>query len=213
MQIPTIFPHLFSPFSVKWTYNTKVVPKLVLILSRQTRNAIYCNSNKAHILCSTLLFQQAFMMSVCQIDLELQLVLWKQLHVPLQKKKRQKWTKTHIYSLTPSSIAGTIHLTFSFSKYHLFAVKYISILSTHFFMVVSNSSFRMCPKIIWISWITWAPASNFWPHSSHFNVGNTRNHMVWGPSCMADASSFQCCGTQATLAQQQTYLKSNFCIH
>ncbi len=43
---------------------TKVVPKLVLILSRQTCNTICRNSNKAHVFCSALSFQQA-LLDVC----------------------------------------------------------------------------------------------------------------------------------------------------
>ncbi len=38
---------------------TKVVPTLVLILSGRTYNAIYQNSDKAHVFCGALPFQQA----------------------------------------------------------------------------------------------------------------------------------------------------------
>ncbi len=55
--------------------NYKSCPKLVLILSRQTCNSIYWNSNKAHMFRSLLSSQKALWVSVCQIDLELQLVL------------------------------------------------------------------------------------------------------------------------------------------
>ncbi len=37
----------------------RVVPKLVLILSRQTCNTIHWNSEKAHVFCTVLPFQQA----------------------------------------------------------------------------------------------------------------------------------------------------------
>ncbi len=92
--------------------------------------------------------------SVCQIDLELQLVLWKQLCVLF--KKKEKWTKVQIYSFTSSSLSVDIHVTFFFSKYRLFAATHAFILSTHFF----NGSFKlflgMHSKIVWVSWITWA---------------------------------------------------------
>ncbi len=39
-------------------------------------------------------------------------------------------------------------------------------------MLVSNSSFGMCSKIAWISWITWASVSKFHPCSSYFNDEN-----------------------------------------
>ncbi len=42
-------------------------------------------------------------------------------------------------------------------------------------MVVSNSSFGMCPKIIWVSWITWASVSKFRLCSSRFIQGNNKN--------------------------------------
>ncbi len=71
-------------------------------------------------------------MSLCEIDLELQLVWWKQLCIPLQKKKFKKWKKIQIYSLTSFSFSETVHLTISFLKYRPFAAKHASILSTHF---------------------------------------------------------------------------------
>ncbi len=71
--------------------------------------------------------------SVHQIDLDLQLVLWKQLCVLLQKKDRKKWTKIQIFSLTTFSLSKAVHLTFSFSKYHLYVAKHAFIFSTHFF--------------------------------------------------------------------------------
>ncbi len=40
-------------------YDTKVVPKLMLIHFGQTCNSIYQNSDKAHVFCSALTFQQA----------------------------------------------------------------------------------------------------------------------------------------------------------
>ncbi len=38
----------------------------------------------------------------------------------------------------------------------------------------------------------------------------TRNHTVWGSDCMVDASSLQCCGTQASLAQKEPYVADQF---
>ncbi len=80
-----------------------------------------------------------------------------------KKKKEQKFK--FIHSHHPHFPRPFIHLTFSFSKYHLFVAKHASILSTHFFMAVSNSSFGICSKIVWVSWITWAsfkvPAAHF----------------------------------------------------
>ncbi len=69
-------------------------------------------------------------------------------------------------------------------------------------MVVSNSYFRMLPKIIWVSWNIWASVSKFWRRSSSFNNGNNQNCTVWGLGCMVDLSSLQCHGTEATLAQE-----------
>ncbi len=43
----------------KFCRNTTVVPKLVLVFSRRHCNAIYWNSNEAHVFCSSLSFQQA----------------------------------------------------------------------------------------------------------------------------------------------------------
>ncbi len=77
--------------------------------------------------------------SIRQIDLELQLVLWKQLRLLLQKKGKKKWTKTQIYSLTSSSLSEGVHLTFSFLKYLPFAAKHVSILLTHSF----NGGFKL----------------------------------------------------------------------
>ncbi len=59
----------------------------------------------------------------------------------------------------------------------------------------------MCPKIVWVSWITWTSVLKFQPHSSYYNHRTTRNHMARGPGCTVNASSLQCCGTQAILAQ------------
>ncbi len=116
--------------------HTVVVLKQMLILSRHNCNAIYRNSDKAHIFCSALLFQHALWSLVCQIDLELQLILWKQLRVPFQKKERRNEQK--------HKFIRSHHSTF-FLKYHLFVAKHASILSTHFFfIVVSNFSFGMC---------------------------------------------------------------------
>ncbi len=39
--------------------STSVVPKLVLILSGRTCNAIYQNNNEAHVFCTLLSFQHA----------------------------------------------------------------------------------------------------------------------------------------------------------
>ncbi len=43
--------------------NNKVVPKLVFTLSRRICNAIYRNSDKAHVFSSSLSFQQSLVMS------------------------------------------------------------------------------------------------------------------------------------------------------
>ncbi len=53
-------------------YFAKVLPKLMLTLSRWTSNAIYSNFNKVYVFCGSLSFQQV---SVCEIDFKLQLVL------------------------------------------------------------------------------------------------------------------------------------------
>ncbi len=68
-----------------------------------------------------------------------------------------------------------VHLTFSFWTYRPFATKHASILSIHSLMAVLNSSFRMHPKIVWVSWITCVSVSKFQPHSSHFNDKNYQN--------------------------------------
>ncbi len=44
-------------------------------------------------------------------------------------------------------------------------------------------------------------------HTVHISTTETtRNHVEWGPRCMTDASSYYCCGVQATLAQEQLYV-------
>ncbi len=43
----------------KFPSYTRVVPRLVLVLSRWTSNTIYWNSNKVHVFCSSLSVQQA----------------------------------------------------------------------------------------------------------------------------------------------------------
>ncbi len=59
-------------------------------------------------------------------------------HTPPKKKKEKNYQK-QIYSLTSFSVSEGVHLTFSFSKYHLFAAKHASILSTQFF----NDGFKL----------------------------------------------------------------------
>ncbi len=60
---------------------TRVVPKLVFSLSGWTCNAICQNSDEAHIVVQYLSNKHS-RTCVCRINLELQLVLWKQLQVP-----------------------------------------------------------------------------------------------------------------------------------
>ncbi len=36
-------------------------------------------------------------------------------------------------------------------------------------------------------------------------MGTTRNHTARGPGCLVDASTLQCCGAQATFAQEQPH--------
>ncbi len=50
---------IFRRVSHRYFDYTRVVPKLVLILSGWTCNAIYRNSYEAHVFCSALPFQQA----------------------------------------------------------------------------------------------------------------------------------------------------------
>ncbi len=52
--------------------NTRVVPKLVLTFFIRICNAIYRNSEKVHVFCSSLSFQKHLWTYVFQVDLELQ---------------------------------------------------------------------------------------------------------------------------------------------
>ncbi len=141
----------------------------MLILSGQTSNAIFRNSDEAQVLCSALPFQQIPMEVYTSNRSRVTTGFVKTVVGTPPKKKRKKWTKTQIYSLTSPSFSKAIHLTFSFSKYHPSAAKHAFILSTNFFTVVSNSFFGIALRS------SRFPGSKFWPHSSHFNHGNNQN--------------------------------------
>ncbi len=90
------------------------------------------NFDKPHIFCSAFItFPTSTHGQVHPIDLKLHWVLWKQLHIRLQKEERKK--RKLNYALTSSSHSEVVHLTSSFSKYHPLAAKHTSILSHPFF--------------------------------------------------------------------------------
>ncbi len=69
----------------------KVVPKLVLILSRRTCNTIYWNSSEAHVMYSALSFQQTptgvRSSNISRVTTGFVKTIAR---VPLQKKKKKK---------------------------------------------------------------------------------------------------------------------------
>ncbi len=74
-------------------------------------------------------------------------------------------------------------------------------------MVVSKSSFGMHSKIV--PGLPRSPGHMIQSFSLTVHVSRmeaTRNHMAQGPGCMVDASSLQCYGAQATLAQEQLHV-------
>ncbi len=110
-----------------------IVPKLVLILSGRICNAIYRNYDKAHIFCSAL-----SLTSTCERPYIKQISSYSWFSensctYRSKKRKGKEWTKTQIYSLTSPSLSEAIHLTYSFSKYRMFAAKHATNLSNHFF--------------------------------------------------------------------------------
>ncbi len=91
-------------------------------------------------------------MSIHQIDLEFTTGFVKTVVCTPPKKERKKWKKTKfIHSHHPHFLRLYI---WHFLKIPTFAAKHDSIFSIHFFMVVSNSSLGMRPKIVWVFWIT-----------------------------------------------------------
>ncbi len=91
--------------------NTRVIPKLVLILFGRTCNTIYQNSNETHIFRSALPFQQASV-DVCNSNRSrVTAGFVKTVVCNIPKIGKKKWTKTQIYSLTSSSLSDAIHLT------------------------------------------------------------------------------------------------------
>ncbi len=66
-------------------------------------------------------------------------------------------------------------------------------------MVFSNFSFRMHPKIVKVSYHL---CICFKVPAAQFTFQQWKQPEI---CCLVDASSFQCCGTQATLAQEQLY--------
>ncbi len=125
-----------------WSSLANFVLKLVLILSERTCNAVYWNSDEAHVFCSVLPFQQAPMDVSTSKRCQVTDSFVKTAVQTLPKKGKKKWTKTQIYSLTLSSLYETIHMTFPFLKYHLFAAKHASIRSIHFLNV--NFKHHLC---------------------------------------------------------------------
>ncbi len=110
--------------------------------------------------------------SVHQMDLELQLVLWKQLHEPFQKilKKIQIYSPHHSYFLRP------VHLICSFSKYHLFAVKDSTILSTHFLMLLQTASSECVQRF---SGFPGSPGHLFGNSSHAIHVSTMETTRIW----------------------------------
>ncbi len=82
---------------VKLFIYTTVVPKLVLILSGRTCNDIYWNSDEVNIFCSVFTFPRSTQISVCRIDLELQLILWKQFVMSNLVFEITSWLKTNLF--------------------------------------------------------------------------------------------------------------------
>ncbi len=129
--------------TVRKTYGTfwictRVVPKLVLILSGRICNPICWNFFKTYVFYSALLFQQ--------VAVDARVSNTSQVTAGFVKTvactppgKRKKRMKTQIYSLTSSSLSEALQLTFPFSNYHPIAAKRASILLTHFF----NRSFKL----------------------------------------------------------------------
>ncbi len=76
-------------------------------------------------------------MPVCQMDLELKLVLWKQLRVPSKKsKENNKWKHKFIHLYHP-------HLGCTFDIFSSKYCKHASILSTHFL----NGGFKLLRNV------------------------------------------------------------------
>ncbi len=104
------------------------------LLSRRTCNTICQNSDKAHVFCRALPFQQAST-NICihQVHLKLQLILWKQLCIcAYSKKKETKKMNENKFIHSRYLYLPRPHLTFYFSKYHPFVPKHASILSSYF---------------------------------------------------------------------------------
>ncbi len=89
------------------SFSTRVVPKLMLIPFTRTSNAIYRNSDKAHVFCSTLLFQQA-LANVCTSN-----------RFRVTAGFVKTIAKILVYSLTSSLLFETIQCL-SWSEKHFF---------------------------------------------------------------------------------------------
>ncbi len=84
----------------------------MLILPGRTCNAIYRNSDEAYVFYGAYFFNRRPRASVCQIDLELQLVLRKQLPIPFQKN-------TNLFTRIPLSPRPNIWHFLSQNTVHL----------------------------------------------------------------------------------------------
>ncbi len=150
---------------------TRVVPKPVLILSRRTWNAIYWNSDKAHVFCSTLPFQQA-PTDICMSNRSPVTagIVKTVVCIPSKRRKeKNEWKHKFIHSHHPHFPRLYIWHFLSQNAVHL------QLNRPPFFMVVSNSPFGMCLKIVWVSWITSVSFLKFRPRSSHFNNRKNQN--------------------------------------
>ncbi len=122
---------------------------------------------------------------------------------PSKKKERTKWMKTQIYSLTSSSLFQAIHLTFSFSIYHLFATKYASILSIHWFQTPSEWVQRSSDFLGLLRQLF--QSSSCTVHISMMET--TSNCKVWGLGCMVDASSHFSVAVLKSLLHMSSYMR------
>ncbi len=111
---------------------TRVVPKLMLLLSGWTCNAIYRNSDKAHVFCSAWSFQQAST-DVCMSSRSRVTAGFVKTVActPPKKGKKKINENTNLFTHIFLTFRGHT-FTFSISKYHSSAAKHASILSRPF---------------------------------------------------------------------------------